>query len=186
MQQRAAIREAVGVFTTEAGLQQAIDELLSSGFGRTELSLLAAEETVEHILGHKYRKVSNIEDNPAVPCTFYVPTESIGEAEGYAVGTLLYVGTVAATGAVVASGGTLAAAISTAALASGTGDFIGSVLAHRIGQHHAEHLQLQLDHGSLLLWVRTLDKKHEECAIRILEKHSGQDVYLHDLTESAT
>ncbi|WP_022728658.1 hypothetical protein [Fodinicurvata sediminis] len=185
MQQTASIREAVGVFKTEAALQQAIDELLSSGFDRAELSLLAAEETVERTLAHRYRKVSELEDNPAVPRTFYVPIESIGEAEGGVVGTLLYVGAVAAAGAVVASGGTLAAAISAAALAGGTGGFIGSILARRIGQHHADHLQTQLDHGGLLLWVRTWDRSDEERAIRILEKHSGQDVHLHDLTESA-
>lgn len=92
MQQTTTIREAVGVFTAEAALQDAIDVLLSFGFDRAELSLLAAEKTVERELGHRYLKVSELEDNPAVPHTCYVPTESIGEAEGGVVGSQLYVG----------------------------------------------------------------------------------------------
>jgi hypothetical protein len=45
------IREAVGVFHDPASLQEAIDELLSSGFDRAELSLLAGEHAVEEKLG---------------------------------------------------------------------------------------------------------------------------------------
>lgn len=41
------LQEAVGVFTSANDLQEAIDELQSSGFHRAELSLLANEESVE-------------------------------------------------------------------------------------------------------------------------------------------
>jgi hypothetical protein len=51
-------REAVGVFSRSEDLPNAIDELLSSGFHRAELSLLASEHTVEEKLGHRYEKVS--------------------------------------------------------------------------------------------------------------------------------
>ena len=47
------LREAVGVFTSENDLQAAIDELLSSGFHRAELSLLASEEAVNEKLGER-------------------------------------------------------------------------------------------------------------------------------------
>ena len=48
------IREAVGVFHDPASLQEAIDELLSSGFDRAEVSLLAGEHAVEEKLRHRY------------------------------------------------------------------------------------------------------------------------------------
>lgn len=175
------VREAVGVFTTPATLQDAIDDLLSAGFDRAELGLLAAERTVDEKLGHKYRKVAELEDDATVPRTFYVSPESIGDAEGALVGGLLYVGAVAAAGAIVATGGTLAAAIAGAALAGGTGGLIGSVLAKLVGDHHALHLQEQLDHGGLLLWVRTRDPEHEKRAAAILKKHTGRDVHVHAL-----
>jgi hypothetical protein len=181
VEQGEKVREAVGVFTTADALQHAVDDLMSSGFDRADLSLLAAESTVEEELGHKYRKVAELEDDAAVPRTCYVSTESIGEAEGGLIGGLLYVGAVAAAGAIVASGGTLAGAIVAAALAGGAGGLIGSVLATLVGDHHARLLQEHLDHGGLLLWVRTWDDKQERRAVGILKKHSGRDVHVHAL-----
>jgi len=179
------IREAVGYFGTAASLQEAIDELMSSGFDRAELSLLASGKTVEEKLGHKYRKVSELEDDAATPRCCYISTESIGAAEGALIGAPLYVGAVAAAGVIVASGGTLAAAITAATLAGGTGGLIGFVLAKLLGDHHAHHLQEQLDHGGLLLWVRTWDVAHEMRAIEILKKHSGRDAHVHSISVPA-
>jgi hypothetical protein len=86
------IREAVGVFDTPEKLQASIDDLMSSGFDRAELSLLAAEKTVDEKLGHKYREVTELEDDPIVPRYCYISTESIGDAEGGLIGGLMYVG----------------------------------------------------------------------------------------------
>jgi hypothetical protein len=164
-------------------LQDAIDELLSSGFNRAELSLLASEGAVEEQLGHIYEKARELEDDPEVPRSAYVSAESIGAAEGGLFGGLIYVGATAALGAVVASGGTLAAAFSAAALAGGAGGLIGAALAKLLGEHHANRIQEQLDHGGLLLWVRTWDKDHEQRAIEILTRHSAHDVHTHELPE---
>jgi hypothetical protein len=184
-QESGVIREAVGVFETADMLQESIDDLMSSGFDRAELSLLAAEHTVEEKLGHKYQKVAELEDSTIAPRCCYVSTESIGDAEGGLIGGLLYVGAVAAAGAIVASGGTLAGAVLGAALAGGAGGLIGSVLARLVGDHHAHHLQEQLDHGGLLLWVRTRDAQHEKRAVDILRKHSGRDVHVHAIPWAA-
>lgn len=173
--------EAVGVFDDAATLQDAIDELLSAGFDRAELSLLASEHAVEEKLGHAYEKVTELEDDTSVPRTAYVSTESRGDAEGGLIGGLLYVGALAAAGAIVASGGTLAAAIAGAAMTGGAGGLIGSVLAKFVGEHHARYLQEQLDHGGLLLWVRTRDQEHERRAVDILSRHSAHDVHTHAL-----
>jgi len=121
--------EAVGVFNSAEALQAAIDELLSSGFDRAELSLLASQDAVERRLGHRYEKVSGLANDPTVPRAAYMSTEAIGEAEGGLIGGLLFVGAVAATGAIVASGGTLAAAIAFGALAT-------TVSANADGSHN--------------------------------------------------
>lgn len=65
------------------------------------------------------------------------------------------------------------------ALMVGAGGAIGTVLALVVGEHHAQYLQDQLDHGGLLLWVRTWDADREARAIGILKKHSGEDVHVH-------
>lgn len=174
-----AIREAVTYFETYEDLEAAIDELESSGFDRAEISLLAAERAVDEKLGHKYRKVSELEDDPAVPRTFYIPNESVGGAEGALISAPLYLAAVGAIGVIVTSGGTLAAAIAGAVAAGGAGGLIGTALAKLVGDHHARHLQQQLEHGGLLLWVRTWDARDEERAVAILKKHSGRDVHVH-------
>lgn len=173
------IREAVAYFDSGEDLEAAIDELLRSGFNRAEISLLASEKAVEEQLGHRYDKVSELEDDPTVPRTFYVPTESIGGAEGALIATPLYLAALSAIGGVVASGGSLLAIIVGAVAAGGAGGALGTVLAKLVGDHHARHLKEQIDHGGLLLWVRTWDSSDEEQAVAILGRHSGHDVHLH-------
>jgi len=175
------IREAIGVFKTEAALQAAIDELMSSGFDRAELSLLASEHVVEEQLGHRYEKVADYEDNAEIPRTCYVSPESVGAAQSGLIGGLMYVGAVAAAGAILVSGGPLAAALAASALAGGGGALIGSLLARRVGDVHAEHLQEQLERGGLLLWVRTWNDDDERRAVDILKRNSGADVHIHAL-----
>lgn len=53
MDQGATLREAVAVFDSATALEQAIDTLLSHGFDRADLSLLAGESTVARELGHR-------------------------------------------------------------------------------------------------------------------------------------
>ena len=174
------VREAVGIFSSPEALQDAIDELLSSGFHRAELSLLASEHTVEKRLRHQYENgpvFRRLNDSRAA----YVSTEAIGDAQGGLIGGLMYVGATVAAGAIVASGGTVAAVIVAAALAGGAGGLIGSILARWVGDHHAHYLQEQMDRGGLLLWVNTRDVALEERAVEILKKHSGVDVHVHTL-----
>jgi len=179
------LREAVGIFSRPEDLQGAIDELLSSGFHRAELSLLAGEHAVEEKLGHRYQKVEALADDPTVPRAAYVSTEAVGGAEGGLIGGLTYVGAVVAAGAVFASGGTLATVIAAAAVTGGAGGFIGSVLAKWVGDHHAHYLQEQIERGGLLLWVRTWDIEDENRAVEILTKHSGREAHIHDLPAKA-
>jgi hypothetical protein len=184
-QETRTIREAVGVFDRPEDLQHAIDELLSSGFHRAELSLLASEHAVNEKLGHWYQKISALADDPAVPRAAYVSTEAIGGAEGALIGVLMYVGATAAIGVIVVSGGTLAAAIAAAVAAGGAGGLIGSILAKWVGDHHAHYLQEQMEHGGLLLWVRTWDSEDERRAVEIIRKHSERDAHVHALPAAA-
>jgi hypothetical protein len=184
-QETKAIPEAVGIFHRSEELQAAIDELLSSDFHRSELSLLAGALTVEEKLGHLYKGVSPLADDPAVPRSAYVSPEAIGDAEGGLIGGLVYVGAAVAAGVVVASGGSLAAIITAVVLAGGTGGLLGSVLATWLGDYHARYLQEQVERGGLLLWVRTRTIADEKRALGILKKHSAGEVHVHRLPPEA-
>ncbi|MEZ5890775.1 MAG: hypothetical protein R3D52_11395 [Xanthobacteraceae bacterium] len=156
------VREAVGAFSTPETLQEAIDELMSSGFDRADLSMLAAEGTVDQKLGHRYRKIAELEDDPIVPRCCYVSTEAIGDAQGWLVGGLMYVGATAASGAVVATGGTLAPSLSPPC--AGRGRWQPRLFWLNGRRSHAKCLREQLDHGGLLLWVRAWDAGRRKSA----------------------
>jgi hypothetical protein len=178
-QEERTIREAVGVFDSPDKLQAAIDDLMSSGFDRAELSLLAAEETVDKKARPQVsqdRRTRRRSDRSAL----LLHVDRV-DRRGGLIGGLMYIGATAAAGAVVASVGTLALVIAAAALAGGVGGLFGSLLAKSVGDHHARYLQEQLDHGGLLLWVRTRTAEHEQRATRILSGHSGRDVHVHTL-----
>lgn len=186
MVDQATIREAVAVFDNAKELEQAIDDLESSGFDRAEISLLATEHAIEEKLGHKYQKVTELEDDPVVPRTAYVSTEAMGDAEGGLVGGLLYIGAVAAAGAVVATGGTLAATLAAASMAGASGGFLGTILAALLDRRHAEYLSDQVNRGGLLVWVRTTDEGREKRAADILSRHSAHDVHVHSIPAERT
>jgi len=173
--------EAVGVFHDADSLQAAMDELMTHGFDRGELSVLAGHDAVARKLGHDYIDARELEDDPSVPTTAFVPKESIGDVEGAVIGTLMYLPATVGTVAVVASGGTLAAAIAAAAIGGSVGAGLGALLSGLIGAHHASYLNDQLERGGILLWVRTRDAAHEATAQEILRRHSAGDVHVHPL-----
>jgi hypothetical protein len=179
-------REAVAVFDSAETMQTAIDDLLDSGFDRAELSLLASEEAVEKKLGHLYRRVESLEDDPDTPRTMYVSPESIGDAEGALIGGPLYIAAGVAAGAVIFAGGPILAAVAGAAAAGGAAAFAGTVLARMLGRHHADYLHDQIEHGGLLLWVHLRDAEREKRAVDILSRHSGRDVHVHALDQRAS
>jgi hypothetical protein len=175
------VREVVGIFASSGDLQMAIDDLLSAGFDRMDLSLLASAAAVDEKLSHRFVKVETIADDQSLPRAAYVSPEAIGDAEGGVIGALMYIGAMTAAGVVVASGGTLAALVTAVVAAGGGGGLIGAILAKWIGSHHAHYLQDQLERGGLLLWVRAPDIAAERRAIDILQRHSGLDVHGHTL-----
>ncbi|HUB64188.1 MAG TPA: hypothetical protein VL996_07005 [Methylocella sp.] len=173
--------EAVAIFKTVGALEDTIDELMSSGFDRADLSVLAPQKEVEARYGHSYPPVARLEDDALAPRTFYVAQESIGEAEGALVGGLFYVAALVAAGAIFAANGTLDAAIKGALVAGGAGGLIGLAFARYVGRRHTSYLRGQLDHGGILLWVRTRQLRDVKRAVEIFVKHSGRDVHVHAL-----
>ena len=177
-QEDAAVREAVGVFHSADDLQAAIDALLSSGFHRSALSLLASEAEVVAKLGHVYRKTSDLAAAPEVSRVAYVSPEAIGDGQGGVIGTLMYVGAGILIGPAAAARGSFAELAVAAALGASAAGLLGTWLAKLIGDRHADRIQEHLNRGGLLLWVRTWDLDQEHCAVRILERNSAEDVHI--------
>jgi hypothetical protein len=175
---RRTVREAVAVFDEVNGLDAAVEDLLAAGFSKSDLSLLASEESVSNKLGHRYERVEEMEDEPDAPRIAYRTRASLGDSDDMIIGSLTYLPTVLAAGTVVASEGVVAAAVTGTAIA---GALIGTALTRWLDRHHAERLQEQLERGGLLLWVRTPDPDTERRAVGILTRHSAHDVHIHQL-----
>ena len=178
------IREAVGVFSDAEAMQQAIEGLLRSGFEHSELSLLASEETVNEKLGHKYKRVAEIEDDAAVPRARYVSQEAISEGEYVFTGGTRLVGHSECCRHHRRFRRRISGCAHRGGLRRGDWGLAGEILSKFIGENHARYVEEQLKHGGLLLWVRCLNSERETSATEILSRHSGRDVHVHSLPAS--
>ncbi len=173
--------EVVAIFHDVASLDEAVEALIDVGFEKDDFSLLASEAAIEEKLGHRYEKVEDLEDNPAAPRVAYRPLADFAENERTIANSLTYLPAMLAAGTVVASAGVVAAAVTGAAVG---GAVLSTVLARWLDKTHADHLQEQLEHGGLLLWVNAATKERQETAVRILKDHAATDVHVHDFAES--
>lgn len=172
--------QAVAVFHDVAELDAAVEALIEAGFKRDDISLLASEVTVEEKLGHRYERVEDMGDNADAPRVAYRTLGEFADTERTIANVLTYLPTMIAAGTVVASAGVVAAAVTGTAIG---GAVLSTALARWLDQSHADHLQEQLEHGGLLLWVDTPGAEQQETALRLLKDHSGTDVHLHDFAE---
>ncbi|WP_029010680.1 hypothetical protein [Azospirillum halopraeferens] len=182
---RGVVREAVGIFDSAEALQRAVDELSLAGFERSDLSLMANDQTIESQLGHVPRTVDEAKHDPDVPRQSYVAPEELGNAQGVAIGFPAYVGAIIATGAVVATGGTAVAAAMAAAAAGVGGGAVGSALSQWLGDKRNEPLRQHLDKGGILLWVNLSNGSLEGKAKEILARHAARPVEVHEVPQAA-
>ena len=177
--------EAVAVFHDVKAFEAAIDDLLNhEHFDHADLSVLASERAVTQKLGRPYASTRDLEDDPDVPRAGYIPDETVGTAKGGLIAASAYFPAVVGSLAVIAAGATVPIAIAVAALAGGTGAALGGGLARLVGREHARHMQQHIEHGGLLLWVRTNGADHERVALEVLTRHGGEDVHLHILAHA--
>ncbi|MGQ9369131.1 hypothetical protein [Azospirillum sp. ST 5-10] len=181
---RGVVREAVGIFDSAEALQRAVDELSLAGFDRSELSLMANNQTIEGTLGRVPRSVDEAKHDPDAPRQSFVAPEDEGDARGVAIGVPAYVGAIIATGAVVATGGTALAAALAAAAAGVGGGAVGSVLSQWLTDKRNEPLRQHLDKGGILLWVNLRDATQEAQARTILGRHGARPVEVHEVPQS--
>jgi hypothetical protein len=170
------IREIVAAFDTPEALDNAVFTLESQGFDRAAFSVLATEETVNSVLGHRYAQVKEVEDDPQVPRETFFSRMSRLEAEAFPVPVLASLGWLTVAGI----GGPI-----TAVIAAGAGGLIGAALSGLIHHHHAERVQEQLARGGLVLWVSVRDAEAEAKALRILQEQGAHDLHTHEMPVQA-
>jgi len=173
------IREVVGAFRDVDSLESAAEALMSNGFDRNLLSLVASEETVQDKLGHRVRRVEELIDDPATPRISYVDRDTAAIGEGAIVSGLVYLGAMAATGAVLVSGGALLPAVAAAAAGGIGGGGLGALLASRMNAAVADKIAAEVDRGGLILWVRTDSDEADALAQQLMRDNGAHDVHAH-------
>lgn len=170
------VREAVGIFARQQDLQAAIDDLLTSGFARCELSLRGTE--TEATAG---RTPEALADDPAAPRTDHFCTEALGDAEGSLIGGFAVLPALGAAWAGAAAGAGFLVVGALTAVSGGAGAVVGTALAVMLARHHAAGLTGQVAKDGLLMWVRTRSPELEARALRILSSHAATHVHSHSL-----
>lgn len=174
------IREIVGVFHDAAALRKAADELMTSGFDRSELSLLGSRKAVEEKLGSASQSTTDLEDNPRVPMQAYVGTDSLNEAKSAIVGVPAFVGAFAAAGASIAHGADMTAIVIWVIVGIVFGLVVGAISMKMLTGKASNYLQDQVKRGGILLWVRTTTADKEAKASEIMKRNNAKDVHVHD------
>lgn len=170
-------REVFGVFDSAESFENAATDLLVEGYEQRRLSVLAKRNTIEEKLGHRYESVTEITDGEDVERNAFVEKVTHNELKAMMLGSLAYFGGVAAAGAVVISGGTALAAGLLAVAAGGGAAAAGEALDRVLGERYATHLQDQLEHGGIALWVSVDGSDEDEArATRVLQKNGATSV----------
>lgn len=174
------IREIVGVFHDAAGLRKAADELMVTGFDRSELSMLGSRKAVEQKLGGTSQGAANLEDNPRVPMQAYIGPDALVEAKAAIVGVPAFIGACAAAAPAIAQGASPTGVIIWAVIGAVVGLIVGAICAKVMGNKTSAYLQNQIKSGGILLWVRTATPDKEQKASEIMKGAGAVDVHVHD------
>src|SRR5512134_890885 len=149
--------EVVGLFADRESFDRAVAALLSSGFERADLSVLASHESLE-AAGR--------------------PGKSWGEAMLALVGELKYEGPLVASGAIFLAGGPVAATIAGVIGAAVGGAALVDLLGEVTAQPHTEDFARSLAAGSVILWVRAPDEARQAKARDILTSCGADNVHV--------
>ena len=177
-QSRAEVREVVGVFDDLSSLQSAIDDLMTDGFDRSEISLLAEDDAVRQKKGAA--GATELEDDDRAPRVAYVEGESLSEGKALLVGGLFYVGAFVGAGAL--AGRMFDSPILAGALTGGFAALVGLALSKLIGDRQARWARAQLERGGLLLWARAWTEEREREAMEVMKRNGGRHVHVHAVT----
>jgi outer membrane lipoprotein SlyB len=175
---RVKVREVAAVFRSREALDAAVGALLTAGFDRADIDLMASVDAVREKLGGVYVPAADLADIPNVPRQAFVPKEGLVGPLAQAVGILAFLGATAAAIGVAASGGAIAVAAVSGGLATGS---LAAAIAGALGRKHARALEAQIELGGLILWVRVHSPEDEAKAQEVLIASGGEAVRVHEI-----
>ncbi len=169
-------QEVVAIFHDEGVMEKALMALEAAGVDPDDIALLASCTTVQEKLGHRFKSVAELEDEPNAPRVAFIPTGADNQFQHTLIGALSYVAT--GFGLILASSSGLAPMLLTATAAGGAVASAGEALKWLVGHRQAHRYAEQLNCGGLLIWVRVKGDAQARSVMATIEAHGGTDVHL--------
>jgi len=153
------VREVVALFETREAFDRAVEALLTSGFNREDLSVLASHTSLEAA-----------ERRPSTPRD---------EALTGLVGELKYAFPLTTAGLIAIVGGPITAAVAALVTAGLSGIAIKDYLDELTSHPDSDEFARALEAGGVILWVRVDNNTRAELdASAILNRLGGKNVHL--------
>ena len=149
-------KEVVGVVTTRAAFDKAIDQLTRVGFKNTDISVLGSHESIDAA-------------GPA-PTPFKDSLIAM-------MGELKYEGPLVAAGAIVLAGGPMAATLAAAIGAATAGIAAKELLDEAGATAHTEDFARAVEAGSIIVWVRSGSFERELIATSVLQDVGADNIH---------
>jgi hypothetical protein len=118
-------------------------------------------------------------DDPTVERGAVMSDTDVRQGRNLATALSGVVAAFAASGAVIMTGGTALAALVGAAAVGGGAAAAVNALGQWAGEHRAAHLDDQIRHGGILLWLMLRDPGQEKLARDIMTHHGAISVHTH-------
>jgi hypothetical protein len=170
-------REVVGAFPSADALEDAAQELMSRGFDRAKLSLLARREAAEASGIAWPNRTATFEDDPSAPRIAYMDHHDLALGQGAIIAGLIYVAGGLTTIIGFASGADWMTAILFGLIAGFLATAVGFLGARALARLTARKIDGELAGGGALLWVRTSKASDDVLAMEILSRHGARDVH---------
>jgi len=159
---------AFGIYSTRAGVDNAVDTLKAEGFRNTDISLLFPENVGTKDFAHEKGTKA-----PEVAAT----GAGTGAVVGGALGWLTGIGALAIPGlGPFIAAGPIMAALAGAGVGGAVGGLTGALIGMGIPEYEAKRYEGRVKQGSILLSIHCDDSAWTKKAKAILERTGAEDV----------
>ena len=153
---------------TYSQAEEIVQELQSSGFNTSEISVLLPDTEGRHDIGHV--KATKAPEGASTGA-------AAGGVTGGVIGLLAGIGALAIPGVgPLIAAGPIMAALSGAAVGAGTGGLIGGLIGLGIPEFEAKRYEQKLKSGNYLIAVHAHDSDEEKRAKEIFKNASADDI----------
>jgi hypothetical protein len=152
-------REVVGIFTRRSDLDQAVKDLLTAGFARSDLSVLASHDSID----------------VAAPDSKSWRDRLVG-----LVGELKYEGPLVTAGLIALAAGEVGAVIAGLIAAGVGGVALKELMGEITARPHSEEFARSVAAGSIVLWVDAPGPDQEQRATAVLTRAGATNVHVNE------